>query len=74
VGISNPDRPGSELVKLAVVKTNSYSNEDNESVRKEIITYARDKFAPYKVPKIVEFLESMPLTQVGKIDKRALRK
>lgn len=74
VGISNPDRPGSELVKLVVVKSGSYLSEPDEAVKKEIITFAREKYAPYKVPKVIEFLESMPLTPVGKIDKKALRK
>jgi len=29
--------------------------------------------SPYKVPKIIEFIAEMPLTTVGKIDKKALR-
>jgi acyl-CoA synthetase (AMP-forming)/AMP-acid ligase II len=74
VGVSNPDRPGSELVKLVVVKSKTSANEDDESVKKNIIAFAREKMAPYKVPKVVEFRETMPLTPVGKIDKKALRK
>ena len=29
--------------------------------------------AVYKVPKIIEFREELPLTLVGKVDKKALR-
>ncbi|MBU3916271.1 hypothetical protein KKA14_12120 [bacterium] len=30
--------------------------------------------APYKVPKIINFVPEMPLTAVGKVDKKVLRK
>jgi fatty-acyl-CoA synthase len=35
--------------------------------------YVRDRKGPILVPKIVEFIDSLPLTEVGKPDKRALR-
>jgi len=30
--------------------------------------------SPYEVPKIIEFTKELPLTTVGKVDKKALRK
>lgn len=38
-----------------------------------IVDRTKDKCSPYEVPKIVEFIDEMPLTAVGKIDKKVLR-
>lgn len=73
VGFTNPDRPGSELVKLVVKKSSAYSAKSDESVKEEIMSFAREKLAPYKVPKVIEFVKSIPLTSIGKVDKKALR-
>jgi long-chain acyl-CoA synthetase len=35
--------------------------------------HCRANLAPYKVPKQIEFLESLPRTSVGKLDKKTLR-
>jgi len=74
VGIPNPDRPGSELVKAYIQVDPNYEYEDEESLKKEIQEFAKENCAPYEVPKIIEFVEELPLTTVGKIDKKALRK
>lgn len=39
----------------------------------QLRNYVRDRKGPILVPKIIEFIESLPLTEVGKPDKRALR-
>ena len=46
---------------------------DEDALARELTEFAREKLAPYEVPKIIEFLEEMPLTAVGKIDKKVLR-
>lgn len=40
---------------------------------REIINFCRERLANFKVPKVVEFRESLPKTATGKILKRALR-
>jgi non-ribosomal peptide synthetase component E (peptide arylation enzyme) len=35
--------------------------------------HCRENLAPYKVPKVIEITEAIPLTAVGKVDKKALR-
>lgn len=72
VGAPNPDRPETEIVKLVVQKSTTYIEEPDNQVREDILAFAREKLAPYKVPKVIEFRE-MPLTVVGKIDKKQLR-
>jgi long-chain acyl-CoA synthetase len=42
-------------------------------VRAEILAFCRETMAAFKVPKNVVFIEQMPLTPVGKLDKKVLR-
>lgn len=72
VGVENPERSETEMVKLIVQTSLEYKDKADEEVKIEILNFAREKLAPYKVPKIIEFRE-MPLTAVGKIDKKQLR-
>lgn len=73
VGVPNPERPGSEIVKAFVMVSKEYEGKDNKEIEKEIITFAKEKLAPYEVPKIVEIRKELPLTTVGKLDKKILR-
>ena len=45
-----------------------------DALKKDIITFAKNACSPYEVPKIIEFMDEIPLTAVGKIDKKVLRK
>jgi acyl-CoA synthetase (AMP-forming)/AMP-acid ligase II len=73
IGIPNPDRPDSEIVKLIVQKSEAYAGKPDEEVKEDITSFAREKLAPYKVPKIIEFIDAIPLTSVGKVNKKSLR-
>ncbi len=44
-----------------------------EETRDEIIAYCKKTLTPYKVPKFIEFRESLPKTIIGKVLKRELR-
>jgi long-chain acyl-CoA synthetase len=44
-----------------------------EPLKSNILAFCREHMAPYKVPKIIEFIDAIPLTAVGKVDKKALR-
>lgn len=71
IGLPDPKRPGSELVASAIVLKEGITADDAEKER--IIAYMKEKVAPYKVPKIVEFMDELPMSAVGKILKRELR-
>jgi acyl-CoA synthetase (AMP-forming)/AMP-acid ligase II len=73
IGIPNPKRPGSELVKLVLQPAQAFKERDAKELKAEILAFCRENFAPYKVPKVIEIVDSMPLTAVGKVDKKALR-
>jgi long-chain acyl-CoA synthetase len=66
VGIQNKD--GSESIKLFVsLKPGEVMTND------EIIEYCRSQLTAYKVPKIIEFIEEIPKSNVGKVLRRELR-
>lgn len=73
IGIENPERPGSEFVKAIIKVDPSYEYKNEESLKDEITEYAKSTCAPFEVPKIIQFVPELPLTLVGKIDKKALR-
>jgi long-chain acyl-CoA synthetase len=75
IGVPNPGRPGSEIVRAYVEKSpdHEFSGTD-EDLKEDIRRFARERCAPYEVPKHIELIDEMPLTAVGKIDKKLLRK
>ncbi len=73
IGLADPNRLGSEIVKLVVQKSAAYADKPNSEVEADLIAYARKKMAPYKVPKTIQFVDGLPMTSVGKVDKKALR-
>lgn len=71
IGLPDPARPGSEIVVSALVL--KPDREKSEAMREKIGQYMREKVAPYKVPKRIEFMDQLPTSGVGKILKRELR-
>jgi long-chain acyl-CoA synthetase len=71
IGIPNPDRPGAEIVK-AVVQLKEGVVED-DAVKTSIKKFAEENLSKYEIPKIWEFREEIPLTLVGKVEKKKLR-
>ena len=70
IGIPDTERPGSERIKAFVVLRDGY---ESEVTVDDIISHCREKLAPYAVPKMVEFRESLPLTVTEKLFKKQLR-
>jgi long-chain acyl-CoA synthetase len=65
LGLPVPDK-GEEIKVYVVLKPGETASAE------EIIAYCKKNLAPYKVPKSVEFRETLPKTLVGKILRRAL--
>lgn len=63
-----PDSYRGESLKAFVVL-----KEGEELTAEEVTGYCRERLAPYKVPREVEFLDELPKTAVGKILRRELR-
>ena len=73
VGSPDANRPGSEVVNLYVELTPEAKQSDPGKIRAEILEFCRAEMSAYKVPKVIHLLDAVPLTPVGKIDKKALR-
>ena len=63
-----PDPYRGEAVKAFVVLKPGV-----EATDKEIIEFCKQKLAPYKVPKLIEFRKDLPKSAVGKILRKILR-
>lgn len=73
VGSPDANRPGSEVVNLYVELTSEARQLDHDKVRADILDFCRAEMAAYKVPKVIHLVDAIPLTAVGKIDKKVLR-
>lgn len=65
--IGQPHATCGEVVKLYVVKSNPNLDEN------EILAHCRQYLTGYKVPKIIEFRDELPKSNVGKILRRVLK-
>ena len=65
--IGLPDERSGEIVKIFVVR------KDDSVTEQDIMDHCRDNLTNYKRPRIVEFRDELPKTNVGKILRRALR-
>ena len=65
--IGMPHEVSGEVVKVCVVKR------DSTLTRDDLLAHCREHLTGYKIPKIVEFRDELPKTNVGKILRRALR-
>lgn len=66
--IGEPDEVKGEVVKVVVVKKDSTLTEE------DVIKHTREHLTGYKIPKVVEFREELPKSNVGKILRKELRK
>lgn len=67
-----PDPIRGQVVKATIVLTKKYKPSDE--LAQEIKDYVKHQTAPYKYPRIVEFVDSLPKTISGKIRRVEIRK
>jgi len=67
-----PDEIRGQIVKATIILTKGTVGTD--ALKKEIQTYVKNHTAPYKYPRIVEFVEELPKTISGKIRRVEIRK
>jgi len=69
--IGVPDEERGQIVKAFVVLKPGYSPTDEMTVLLQ--TFVKDTVAPYKYPRSIEFVEVLPRTETGKLQRFALR-
>ena len=62
-----PDEKSGEAVKVVIVK------KDPNLTKESVIAHCKRELTGYKIPKYVEFRDSLPKTPIGKILRRELR-
>jgi len=69
--VGSPDEVRGKIVKAFVVRTEGYdpSDELTESLQEHV----RERIAPYKYPREVEYVDELPSTETGKIQRAKLR-
>nr|XP_020821004.1 acyl-coenzyme A synthetase ACSM5, mitochondrial isoform X2 [Phascolarctos cinereus] len=72
--VSSPDPIRGEVVKAFVVLNQDFINQDPGELTRELQEHVKRLTAPYKYPRKVEFVEALPKTVSGKIQRSKLRK
>ncbi len=68
-----PDEIRGQVVKATIVLTKEYKGKGDADLIKDIQDYVKKTTAPYKYPRIIEFVDEMPKTISGKIKRSELR-
>ena len=66
-----PDPVRGQVVKATIVLAKGY--EASEELKKELQNHVKKVTAPYKYPRIVEFVKELPKTTSGKIRRAEIR-
>lgn len=67
-----PDEERGCVVKATIVLRTGYT--PSEALKKELQNFVKEKTAPYKYPRVVEFVDELPKTISGKIRRAQIRK
>jgi acetyl-CoA synthetase len=66
-----PDEVRGNVVKAFVVLAPGHA--PSETLAAELQDHVRRTLAPYEVPKFVEFIDALPMTTTGKVQRKQLR-
>jgi len=70
--IGKPDATRGAVVKAFVVLQSGFSG--SEKLIEEIQQHVRGRLAPYEYPREIEFIDALPMTTTGKVQRKELRK
>ncbi len=68
-----PDEVRGQVVKATIVLAASYKERAEEDLIKELQDHVKHVTAPYKYPRVIEFVEELPKTISGKIRRVEIR-
>ena len=69
-----PDEIRGQVVKATIVLAKDYKEKADDHLKLEIQNHVKNVTAPYKYPRIIEFVEELPKTISGKIKRAEIRK
>jgi acetyl-CoA synthetase len=68
-----PDEIRGQIVKATVILSKEYKDQAGEALVREIQEHVKTVTAPYKYPRIIEFVDELPKTISGKIRRTEIR-
>ena len=68
-----PDEIRGQVVKATIVLAPNYKDKANEELIKELQDHVKRVTAPYKYPRVIEFVDELPKTISGKIRRVEIR-
>ena len=69
--VPSPDETRGNVVKAFIVLAAGY--EPSSALEAEIQQHVRKFLAPYEYPKAIEFIDALPMTTTGKVQRKVLR-
>jgi acetyl-CoA synthetase len=69
--VPKPDPERGAVVKAYIVLAAGHAA--SAALVEELQQHVRGKLAPYEYPKDIEFIEALPMTTTGKVQRRVLR-
>ncbi len=69
--IGKPDAERTNIVKAFIVLQPGHA--PSPALEEELRQHVRGKLAPYEYPKEIEFIDALPMTTTGKVQRRVLR-
>ena len=69
--VGSPDPERTNIVKAFVVLQPGFAG--SPALEAELQAHVRGKLAPYEYPKEIEFIDALPMTTTGKVQRRVLR-
>jgi acetyl-CoA synthetase len=70
--IGKPDAARGSIVKAFIVL--QPGNTPSDTLIEEIQTHVRARLAPYEYPREIEFIDALPMTTTGKVQRKELRR
>jgi len=70
--IGKPDAARGAIIKAFIVLQPGFS--ENEKLVEDIQKHVRARLAPYEYPREIEFVDALPMTTTGKVQRKELRK
>ena len=71
--VPKPDPERGAVVKAFVVLTPDFSSRRRAELTASLQEHVRARLAPYEYPKEIEYVDALPMTTTGKIQRRVLR-
>ena len=68
-----PDDIRGQVIKATIVLANEYKGKESPKLIKEIQDHVKRVTAPYKYPRVIEFVDELPKTISGKIRRVEIR-